>query len=64
VTYEEKIAACFKHCCDENKKKDGEHSAAPYEVGHEMQRRGWLSPLDSVLDIEKIMRELRVKGAL
>lgn len=53
-TYDEKIIACYQHLC--SKQADG---ASPDEVTKEMHERGWLSPMDTVIDIEKIMRRLR-----
>lgn len=59
LSYDEKIIACFKYMC----KKNGD-GASPAEVTKEMAQRNWLSSLDTVLDIEKIMRRLRNRGRL
>lgn len=53
-TYDDKIVACYQYLC--SKQSDG---ASPAEVTAEMHRRGWISPMDTVIDIEKLMRRLR-----
>lgn len=53
-TYDDKIIACYKDLC--SKQTDG---ASPSEVTSEMAARGWLTSLDTVIDVEKIMRRLR-----
>ena len=58
-TYNDKIRVCFKHLCEKNPK-----GASPAEVTTEMVRREWLSPMDTVLDIADLMRDLRNQGAL
>jgi hypothetical protein len=58
-SYNDKILACFKHLCDLNPK-----GASPGEVTGEMRKRGWLSPMDTVIDIVKLMRDLRSEGRL
>lgn len=57
--YVDKIRVCFAHLCEKN--GDG---ASPAEVTEEMSRRGWLSPLDTVIDIKDIMQDLRNQGGL
>lgn len=58
-TYKDKIRVCFAHLCEKN--GDG---ASPAEVTEEMRKRGWLTALDTVIDIKDIMGELRNEGAL
>jgi hypothetical protein len=53
-SYDEKVIACFNHLAE----KTGE-GASPAEVTEEMANRGWLSPLDTVIDIKDIMQRLR-----
>ncbi len=58
MRYEDKIRTVFKELAEKN---DG---ASPAEVTDEMANRGWLSPLDTVIDIADQMRELRDAGFL
>lgn len=55
-TYDQKIIRCFEDACESNADGDG---ASPDEVTKLMHERKWLSPMDTVLDVEKIMRRLR-----
>ena len=59
MSYEDKIVFCFKELCAE---QNG--GAAPFEVTRRMNIKGWISPMDSVIDIEKLMRKARSKGRL
>lgn len=56
--YDEKIIKCFTELC----KKNG--GASPSEVYLDMSSRGWLSSMDTVIDIADLMRELRDRGRL
>lgn len=58
MRYEDKIRTVFKELAEKN---DG---ASPTEVTDEMARRGWLSPLDTVIDIADLMKKLRDEGFL
>lgn len=58
MTYNEKICQVFRDLCQRN------GGASPAEVTEEMVNRGWLSDLDTVIDIEKLMRGLRDRGLL
>jgi hypothetical protein len=58
TTYERNIVKVFEDLCKEN------GGASPHEVTQEMSKRGHLSSMDTVLDIESIMQELRDKGLL
>ena len=53
-TYDDKIVFCYQHLC--SKQSDG---ASPGEVATEMKKRGWLSSMDTVIDIADIMKRLR-----
>lgn len=51
-TYERKLEICV----DEIHARFGSFSAT--EVHEEMKKRGWLSPLDSMLDTHKLLTEM------
>lgn len=53
MSYEEKVKFCFHAVC----KRQPELGANAEEVAQEMRERGWLSPLDTVIDIADILRE-------
>lgn len=55
MPYDDKIIMVFKYVC----KKSQDGCASPVQVTNEMAKRGWLADLDSVIDIERIMRRLR-----
>jgi len=55
MTYDEQIIECFAAVC-ERSNGDG---ASPSEVTVEMRERGWLTALDTVIDIEREMQRLR-----
>lgn len=57
--YEQNIVTAFKDLC-----KTQPDGASPAEVTRLLHERKQLSKLDSTLDIEKIMRELRNRGEL
>jgi hypothetical protein len=59
MTYGNKIVYCFNTLCDANG-----GAASPAEVAHLMKAKGWLSPLDTVIDIERLMKELRAQRRL
>jgi len=59
LLYDEKIRLVWNELCEEN--GDG---ASPSEVTARMHTRGWLSPMDTVIDIERLMRGLRDRGLL
>jgi hypothetical protein len=59
VLYSDRILACWNHLC--SLQKDG---ASPAEVTNEMAKRGWLSPMDTVIDIADLMTDLRRQGRL
>ena len=63
-SYDEKIIDCFKAVCKRNEELEGEAGASPSEVTNEMHKRGWLSDMDTVIDIEELMRGLRNRGRL
>jgi hypothetical protein len=50
--YREKVLACWTYCAEKAKDK----SASAADVTDEMAKRGWLSPMDTVIDIADIMR--------
>lgn len=56
--YEEKIIKTFRELC----KKNG--GASPHEVTELLAQREQLSPLDTVIDVADLMKELRSKGEL
>lgn len=58
ATYEDKIFMVFSQLCD----KQG--GASPAEVTAEMSNRGWLSELDTVIDIVDLMGAMRARGRL
>lgn len=58
MTYDDKIVEVFGALASKN---DG---ASPAEVTDEMHKRGWLSPMDTVIDIADLMRDLRNRGRL
>ena len=60
LSYGEKICKVFDDLCERNADK----GASPAEVTHEMAARGWLSPTDTVIDIEELMQGLRREGRL
>lgn len=55
MTYDQKIRECFKAVCKRNKDK----KASAAEVTEEMEKRGWLSEMDTVIDIADLMRNMR-----
>lgn len=57
--YEQKILSAFQDLCKAN--GDG---ASPHEVTQEMHRRGHLAEMDTVIDIEDQMKNLRSRGLL
>ena len=59
--YEQKILQAFKDLCAKNPNGDG---ASPAEVTKLLAERNQISPLDTVLDIADLMRELRNRGDL
>ena len=61
--YEENIVKAFKDACARNA-KEGLEGASPAEVTHLLADRDLLSGLDTVIDIERLMRELRNLGRL
>lgn len=56
--YEYKIVNAFRTLCVKN------GGASPHEVTERLAERKELSDMDTVLDIEKIMKSLRERGAL
>lgn len=60
-SYDKKVSICFRDLCVKNRDANG---ASASEVAREMMRRGWLSPLDTVIDIADIMAELAGSGKL
>lgn len=58
-TYDDRVCAVFRIVCAEQGA-----GASPAEVAAELKKRGWLSELDSVIDVADIMRELRDRGRL
>lgn len=58
-TYDDKICLVFRELC----KRQGD-GASPHEVTEEMSKRGWLSPMDTVIDIADLMKALRERGRL
>lgn len=58
LSYGQKISMVFRDLAVEN------GGASPAEVTDEMHRRGWLSKLDTVIDIADQMKDLRSKGIL
>lgn len=53
-SYDQKVLEAFEAVCD----RDLEGAASPADVVKEMQARGTLSPMDTVIDIADIMRRL------
>lgn len=53
-SYDQKVLEAFNAVCD----RDPEGAASPTDVVKEMQTRGTLSPMDTVIDIADIMRRL------
>ncbi len=53
-SYDQKVMEAFDAACA----RDSEGSASPADVVKEMQVRGTLSPLDTVIDIADIMKRL------
>ena len=53
VLYQDKIKTCVKHLLLVH------ILVCANSVTNEMAKRGWLSPLDSVIDIADIMRDMR-----
>lgn len=51
ITYQEKITSVFNNLV----KRNGSASAG--EVTEELRKLGWLSPMDTVIDIHKLMKE-------
>ena len=60
LSYGEKICAVFDALCE----RHIDRGASPSEVTNEMAARGWLSPYDTVIDIEELMQGLRREGRL
>lgn len=58
MEYRDKVLACWRHCAENAKDK----SASAAEVTDEMAKRGWLSELDTVIDIADIMKTIRVEN--
>lgn len=56
--YDARIIQVFKDLCMKN------GGASPNEVTQEMHARGYLSDMDTVIDIADIMRSLRNRGLL
>ena len=56
-TYDDEVLEAFDAVCD----RDLEGAASPSDVVKEMQTRGTLSPLDTVIDIADIMKRLLSK---
>lgn len=56
--YDARIVQVFKDLCAKN------GGASPAEVTHEMHSRGYLSDMDTVIDIADLMRGLRNRGLL
>lgn len=56
--YDAHIVQVFKDLCAKN------GGASPHEVTQEMHSRGYLSDMDTVIDIERLMRGLRDRGLL
>lgn len=54
MSYDDKVREAFEAVCA----RDPEGAANPSDVVAEMQKRGTLSPLDTVIDIADIMRRL------
>ncbi len=57
MKYEDKVLVCFGEACEENEKKDGKHSASAADTTRKMKEKGWLAPLDTVIDIADILKE-------
>jgi hypothetical protein len=57
--YEKKIIKAFQDVCASTKE-----GASPHDVTKLLVERGELSEMDGVLDIVKIMRDLRKRGLL
>ncbi|OHD23855.1 MAG: hypothetical protein A2Y38_17350 [Spirochaetes bacterium GWB1_59_5] len=57
--YEQKIVNAFRALCAE---QGG--AASPHEVTERMAKRGELTSMDTVIDIEKLMKGLRNRGVL
>ncbi len=55
MTYNEKILECFDYCSFF--KNEGKGASAT-DVTEEMKKRGWLSDLDTVIDIANLMEDL------
>lgn len=53
-SYDQKVLEAFEAVCD----RDLEGAASPADVVKEMQARGMLSPMDTVIDIADIMKRL------
>lgn len=53
-SYDQKVLDAFEAVCD----RDLESAASPADVVKEMQKRGTLSPADTVIDIADIMKRL------
>lgn len=53
-SYDDKVLEAFKAVCD----RDSEGAASPSDVVKEMQARGTLSSMDTVIDVADIMRRL------
>lgn len=60
MSYDQKVLEAFKAVCD----RDPEGSASPADVVKEMQARGTLSSMDTVIDIADIMRRLLGKPSV
>jgi hypothetical protein len=59
MSYEEKVVVCFRELCSENTE-----GTSPAEVTERMAEKGWLSEMDTVIDIADIMQRLRSEGRL
>lgn len=61
--YEKNIIQAFKDVCERNK-NEANPGASPSEVTLLMRERGQVAALDTVIDIERLMRKLRDQGDL
>lgn len=60
-TYRDKIRVCWNEASEANAKAGGEPGASAADVTDLMSQKGWLSPMDTVIDIADIMREMFVQ---
>lgn len=59
MTYEDKVLECYLELCD-----DEGTGASPSEVMTLMHEKGYLQPMDTVVDIGGIMTDLSRRGRL